>query len=343
MRSVAAGKERDMRRARHWHGGAWIYSLIMRQTLRLQVASIVLGLALPPLAVVPLTMQERIIDEAIPAGDIGLVALLAGLLAAAVAAGALLRGAIYYLQGWIVEIVSRILRISLVAAHRRRPAASARTALGATTSVLTAEVEPLGEFAAEAINTPLIQGGTLVSVFGFMFVSEPRLALIGVAALAGEATVTPILQYFINLLTAERIVRLRRAGFDLIESTEPGHHNAFVPGLGEIRRSYHLRLRMNVLKATLKVLRYAIERAATVAVLAVGSIMVVRGETEIGVVVAFLSALRQIQGPWGELLDFYRRLADARIKYRLVRQAITGGPPAPGPTDVRDARATAAG
>ena len=34
----------------------------------------------------------------------------------------------------------------------------------------TGEVDPLGEFAAEAINTPLIQGATLVAVIGFMFV-----------------------------------------------------------------------------------------------------------------------------------------------------------------------------
>jgi ABC-type bacteriocin/lantibiotic exporter with double-glycine peptidase domain len=311
-----------MRRPRHWNGGESIYSLVMRQTARLQAASIALGLLLAPLAVVPLTMQERIIDDAIPAGDVELAATLTALFAGAVVLGAMLRGLIHYLQGWIVEIVTRILRISLVAAQRRRPASQARAELGAVTSVLAAEVEPLGDFAAEAINTPLIQGGTLVSVFGYMFFTEPTLAAIGLAALVAEAVVTPVLQHFINLLTAERIVRLRRAGHDLIESVRPGRHGVFVPGLGEIRASYRLRLRMNALKAVLKIARHLIDRAATVAVLGLGAFMVIRGDTELGVVVAFISALRQIQGPWGELLDFYRRLADAQVKYRLVRQAI---------------------
>jgi ABC-type bacteriocin/lantibiotic exporter with double-glycine peptidase domain len=238
-----------------------------------------------------------------------------------------LRGVIHYLQGWIVEIVTRILRISLVAAQQRRPAAQARAELGAVTSVLAAEVEPLGDFAAEAISTPLIQVGTLVSVFGYMFATEPTLAAIGLAALLAEAVVTPVLQHFINLLTAERIVRLRRAGHDLIEAVRPSHHRALVPGLREIRASYRLRLRMNVLKAVLKLARHVIDRAATVAVLGIGAVMVIDGRTEIGVVVAFLSAIRQIQGPWGELLDFYRRLADAQIKYRLVRQAIGASVP----------------
>jgi ABC-type bacteriocin/lantibiotic exporter with double-glycine peptidase domain len=297
----------------------------MRQTARLQIAAMALGLLLPPLAIVPLEMQQRIIDEAIPARDIGLVASLAAFLAGAMLASAALRGAVHYLQGWIVEIVTRVLRISIVSAQRARPASLARSQLGAVTSVMASEVEPLGDFAAEAINTPLIQGGTLASVFGYMFVTEPRLALVGAVALIAEGVVTPILQYRINLLTAERIVRLRRAGLDLIMSTEPGRHHALVPGLGEVRASYRLRLRMNVLKALLKVARHLIERAATVVVLGWGAVMVVNGETELGVVVAFLSGLRQVQGPWSELLDFYRRLADARVKYRLVRAAILDG------------------
>ncbi len=289
-----------MRRPRHWQGGRSIYSLVMRQTARLQVASIALGLLVPPLAIVPLTVQQRIIDDAIPATDIALAFTLTGLLAGAVALSAALRGLIYYLQGWIVEIVTRILRISLVAAQRRRPARRARAELGAVTSVLAAEVEPLGDFAAEAINTPLIQGGTLVSVFGYMFYTEPTLAAIGLAALVAEAIVTPVLQHFINLLTAQRIIRLRRAGHDLIEAVRPGRHGALIPGLSEIRASYRLRLRMNALKAVLKIARHVIDRAATVAVLGLGAVMVMRGQTELGVVVAFLSALRQIQGPWSE-------------------------------------------
>jgi ABC-type bacteriocin/lantibiotic exporter with double-glycine peptidase domain len=315
----------------------------MVQTARLQVAAIGLGLLLPPLAVVPLEMQKRIIDEAIPAGDLRAIAWLAAVLAGAVFATAILRGCLHYLQGWIVEIVTRILRISLIAAQRRRAAPQARSELGAVTSVMAAEVEPLGDFAAEALNTPLIQGGPLASVFGYMFVTEPRLAAIGAVALVAEGVVTPLMQHWINLLTAERIVRLRRAGLDLIEATEPGRHGALVPGLREVRASYRLRLRMNVLKSVLKVARHLIERAGSVAVLAFGAVMVVRGETELGVVVACLSGLRQVQGPWSELLDFYRRLADARVKYRLVLGAIVARAPGDSLPSLAEARRLAEG
>ena len=75
-----------MRRIRRWQSRPSLYSLIMRQTARLQVAAIALGLLLPPLAIVPLEMQQRIIDEAIPARDIAAVASLAAVFAGAMLA-----------------------------------------------------------------------------------------------------------------------------------------------------------------------------------------------------------------------------------------------------------------
>ena len=87
-----------MRAMRRWRGGVSLYSLIARQTARLQAGTIALGLLLPPLAVVPLEMQKRIIDDAIPAGDIGAVANLAAVLAGVVLAAALIRGVLHYLQ-----------------------------------------------------------------------------------------------------------------------------------------------------------------------------------------------------------------------------------------------------
>jgi hypothetical protein len=42
------------------------------------------------------------------------------------------------------------------------------------------------------------------------------------------------------------------------------------------------------------------------------------------VIVAFLRGLKEIRGPWAELVNFYRRLADARVKYHLVTRAMNG-------------------
>ena len=81
-----------------------IYTLIWQRTRCLQLVVITLGLALPMLSVIPLEIQRRVVDRAIPAGDLELLGLLAIAYAGASAAAALLKFAIYYLRGKIEEI-----------------------------------------------------------------------------------------------------------------------------------------------------------------------------------------------------------------------------------------------
>lgn len=319
-----------MRPPSYWQRGRSIYSLILRQTLRLQITIIVLGLLLPPLAVLPLHLQQQIIDEAIPARDIDMALWFAALYLAATALRGGLKFFIGVLRGVIAAVVARVLRAALINAQRKRPQRSARRSLGTVTSVLTGEVQPLGQFAAEAINTPLIQGGTLIGVFGYMLATDARLALIGIVSLLAEAILTPIIQRKINQTTATRIATLRGAGADLIAvGTNPTHDAIYramiVDGLSRIRRAYRIVLRTSVLKALLKSMRNMINHVADIAVIAFGATLVIHGEIEIGVVVAFLSGLREVRGPWGELVSFYRRFADATVKYTLVRTAMNGG------------------
>ncbi|MEM7498570.1 MAG: ABC transporter ATP-binding protein [Pseudomonadota bacterium] len=320
-------------RPRAWPKSHSLYTLILRQTLWLQGTVIALGLMLPALAVLPLDLQRRIIDEAIPAQDLDLLGWFALIYAGAVLGRITLKFAIFYLRGWIAEIVARVMRVALIDAQRRRGSARAHASLGPATSVLTAEVDPLGGFASEAISTPLIQGGTLLGVIGYMAITEPRLAAIGYGSLALEAILTPIIQTRINRLTHERIATLRLAGGEMIAAAEPTEHRHLVTTLHGVRRTYIIRLRQNTLKAALKALRKLLERGADIAVLAVGALLVMQGEIGLGLVVAFLSGLREVRGPWSELVSFYRRLTDAQVKYLLVGDALQrdAGPRETGP------------
>lgn len=322
----------DIRARSGWQSNGPLLSLITRQTWHLQSGAIALGLAIPALAVWPLSLQERMIDEALPAADADLALWLGGLYLGAVLLRSALKFGVIYLRGIISAVIARGLRSALIDAQRRRRSPEARTALGAVTSVLTAEAQPLGDFASEAINTPLIQGGTLIGVFGYMVTADARLAAIGIASLAAEAIITPILQSRINRLTAKRIATLRSAGSHIIEAADHDGDGEVIESLHEIRRTYQIRLRMVVLKAALKVSRNLIDHLADVALLTFGTVLVMRGEAQIGVVVAFLSGLRMIRAPWGELVSYYRRLADAAVKYDLVRAAITPRPVAAGPS-----------
>jgi ABC-type bacteriocin/lantibiotic exporter with double-glycine peptidase domain len=315
-----------LKSASSWTGRTSIRSLIIGSTLRLQVGILLIGLGLPVLAVIPLHLQQQLIDDAIPGRAIGQITTLALEYGAAVIAAGTLKFLVTYLRGLVQEIVDRVLRMAIVEAQRHRSIADANQSLGAVTSAITGEVEDIGAFAAEALNTPVIEGGTLISVIGFVAYADLRLAVIGLGALFVQALITPWLQNRVNRLTRKRIMALRRVGLNLIDDTEPDLQHQVIRALADIRRTYRLRLRMNVLKALTKVLNNLVLNFATILILSYGGWMVIQGQISLGIVVAFVTGLQQIGDHWGELLDYYRRYTDAQVKFLLVAHAAAPGP-----------------
>ena len=299
-----------------------LYGLIWRRTRTLQVAVIAVGLALPPLAVIPLDIQRRIVDDAIPAGDAHLLLILGLAYAAASTLAAAVKFAVYYLRGLIEARVTRYLRAVALDAQRRRAEADAQHAMGPVAAIVAEEAYPLGGFAAQAINIPLIEGAAMLGVAGFMLVSEPWLAAIGLGAMAAQAILVPWVQHYINLMSRRRVNAVRRAAADMIDASERRPGARFRDALREVRLAYRLRLRMNVYKAALKAALKLSDNFAAILILTVGGFLVMRGETSLGIVVAFLSGLRRVQDPWDALIAFYREFADALVKYRLVVSAL---------------------
>ena len=56
-----------------------------------------------------------------------------------------------------------------------------RTATGQVIAMMTGELEPVGGFIGDAFALPISQGGTLLTIFVFMFVQDP---VLGAAAVA---------------------------------------------------------------------------------------------------------------------------------------------------------------
>jgi ABC-type bacteriocin/lantibiotic exporter with double-glycine peptidase domain len=219
-------------------------------------------------------------------------------------------------------VVTRWLRLAALAAQRRRGRPAAEAALGPTAAIVAEEAYPVGGFAAEAINTPLIEGVSLLTVAGFMLWADPWLAAVGLGAFVVQAVVVPIVQHRINLMSRRRVQAERRANADVIGATagEAGLH--LFDALREMRLAYRLRLRMNTYKAALKGFLKLSDNLAIIIVLAVGGVMVMEGETTLGTIVAFLGGLRRVREPWDTLIAFYRDFADVQIKYDLILGAM---------------------
>ena len=61
------------------------------------------------------------------------------------------------------------------------------------------------------------------------------------------------------------------------------------------------------------------------AVLLVGGLLVIRGHTQISTLVVFISGFQKVADPWDQLTAFYRTLSNARMKYKLIIDALAPG------------------
>ena len=93
-------------------------------------------------------------------------------------------------------------------------------------------------------------------------------------------------------------------------------------GDAAIRSIFHARMRIILLKYLAKGVNNLVGHLGPIGILLLGGWMVIEGRTDLGIVVAFISGFEKIMDPARELLNFYRRMAQIRVQYRLIADAI---------------------
>jgi ABC-type bacteriocin/lantibiotic exporter with double-glycine peptidase domain len=61
-----------------------------------------------------------------------------------------------------------------------------------------------------------------------------------------------------------------------------------------------------------------------VSALLLGAWWVLRGQLEIGGIVAFVSGLGRLNDPWGDLVNYFRELSVTRVKFQLLADVMAG-------------------
>jgi ABC-type bacteriocin/lantibiotic exporter with double-glycine peptidase domain len=79
------------------------------------------------------------------------------------------------------------------------------------------------------------------------------------------------------------------------------------------------------LKFTMNFLMNLMHHWAIAGILLIGGWFVIEGRTEVGTIVAFISGLDRVKDPWGDLVNYFRELTGARIKYNLLSSVVNGG------------------
>ncbi len=189
---------------------------------------------------------------------------------------------------------------------------------GIAVSVVTSEVDAVGGFIGTSFSEPVLNGGILISVFGYMVFMQPWMALLALSLFVPQVFFIPILQGAINRRIAERIQAARALAADIVD-TERGkaeeREKIYRNRVGDL---YRLNMQIYRRKFSMTFLMNLLHRFGVIGVLAVGGWFLLRGETDVGTVVAFISGLGRINDPWNDLVDFFRNLANAGVKYALI-------------------------
>jgi ABC-type multidrug transport system fused ATPase/permease subunit len=298
-----------------------IFGYILRHSGRHQLALAAMSIIVFLLSAAPLELQRRIVNDVIYRGDVAAVLWLAG----GYAALALTEGAIKLVmniyRGWVSENAVRHLRNTIYANMQPLSGASNAEAEGVEVSLVLSEVDPVGGFVGVSTSEPLLQGGILCSVFGYMVYLQPKIALVSLLVFAPQLIFVPLMQHAINKCAAFRIHVLRDISGGIIDgmSHDSGHE---AEQKTRIDRVFALNMGIYKLKFSMNFLMNVIHHLGVAAVLAVGGWYAATGRIEVGTVVAFVSGLAKVNDPWGDLVNWFRDATSNGIKYRLISDAV---------------------
>jgi ABC-type bacteriocin/lantibiotic exporter with double-glycine peptidase domain len=226
-----------------------------------------------------------------------------------------------YRSAMLGETIVRRIRGRILANHARKCDTGdlTRTADGTVVSMLTSEAESVGLFVGEAITTPLLEFGTLLSVLIFITMSEPLLGAFIVAIAVPQAVIVVAVQGPVNTLVKRRLELLRTAADRTVDAANPWPEATILEVFDDV---LHTRRRIHIRKLSSKAALNALAALGVVGILVLGGWLVLWGETEVGTVVAALTGMTRIDRPWKTLVKFYRSLGMVLVRYGMLADAL---------------------
>ncbi len=318
-----------------------IYKYILRYSKKQQIILTLLSILSFPFLYFYLELPKLIINEAIQANGISFpveyfglefdqiayLYLMVGLFLLMVIVNQTFKYIINVYQGISGEQMLRRLRYELYCRILRFPMLTfKKKSPGEIIPMITSEVEPLGGFIGEAFAVPIFQGGYLLVIISFLVVQNWMMAIAAIALYPLQAYFIPKLQKKVNLLGKTRVRLVRVLSDQLgeavsgVEEVHAHDGSGFMRALfsNQLDKIYTVRYRIYLLKFIIKFLNNFIQQLGPFFFYAIGGTMVINGTLEVGTLVAAIGAHKEMAAPWKELLAYYQRREDARIKYEQV-------------------------
>ncbi|MBE7200138.1 MAG: ABC transporter ATP-binding protein/permease [Parafilimonas terrae] len=230
-------------------------------------------------------------------------------------------------KGILGERMLRRLRFHLFALMLRfSPEAQREVKSSETATIIRDEVEPIGSFIGDAVVVPAQLGTQALTALLFILMQNVWLGLAAAAMVGVQMTVIPRLRREIIKLSRQRQIASRAFagrvaevldGLQAVVLNNTGRWERAEIG-GRLYTLYDLRLRIYRRKFAVKYLNNLIAQVTPFLFYAIGGFFALKGELDIGQLVAVLAAYRDLPPPLKELIDWDQQRLDVEVKYETV-------------------------
>jgi ABC-type bacteriocin/lantibiotic exporter with double-glycine peptidase domain len=323
-----------------------IFRFILRYSLRHQVALILMSAAALPFLYLTLELPKIIVNDAIggesfpriilgyPFEQIPFLLLLCGLFLSLVVISGVLKFFTATYRYRIGDRLLRRLRYDLIERLLRFPPAELRNmSSGQVVSMITAETTNLGFFIAEAFAVPAIAFGTLATIVLFMFLQNWMMGVAAIALFPLQIYLIPKIQKRINTLQRGEVDAIRGisqritdtvAGVDEIHGHDTSQYELadFSKRLDKI---FRFRIQIDRNRYAANILNLFISQLTPFFFLSIGGYLVIDGQISLGALVAVLAAYKDMYSPWKDLIDYYQKAENSRVRYDQLKEFFARG------------------
>lgn len=299
-----------------------MFRYVLATGARHQAAIVALTVLVALLEVVPLELQRRIVNDLVKDRHFWFVIALCGVYAGTVLVQGGTKLALNIYRAWIGEAATRDLRRRVhVLVSSTLAASSTPEAEGVQASMIVSEVEAIGGFVGGSISEPLLQGGILCSVVGYMAHVDFWMAAATFALFMPQFIFVPLMQNAMNRRVRARVRIVRQLSVSVVEAQEHDEARDRADDR-RIQRVFELNMGFFRLKFSMNFLMNLGTQLQIISALLIGGWAVYTQRLEIGGVVAFISGIGRITDPWGDLVNYFRDANLTQVRYALVRDAL---------------------
>jgi ABC-type multidrug transport system fused ATPase/permease subunit len=274
--------------------------------------------------VLPLEMQKRIVNQAISLRKVDLLLTYCAYYLAAVVLSSACKFLINVLETHIAQQSLARMRIALYEHIIALPLSFFRnTQPGTVVNAIVNELAVPSNFVGSAMSTPVSNLLTLLAFAGYLLWLNPLLAAVSLSAYPAAMILLPFLQKRANTANLQRVDLSRTFSGRIAESIS-GIHEIHGNGAYRIERSKFDRLveELRKIRVIWSLYRFAVKSTnnfftslGPFLVFILGGYLTIKGQLELGSLVAFLSAQEKLYDPWKELIEFYQVYQDGRVTY----------------------------